>query len=579
MLFTKTVFECKLINKAVSGLVILFFLLNGCSVPQTKNETLKISIDEYKDRVKAMWLGQLVAVHMGWDFEHSPSAVRDINGYSEDRLTKIMSNGGAQVDDDWYYEMVALKGFEKYGANMTVDELGQQWLDYNMGTWGSAFYTRQALMAGFKGADAGNPRNNRMWFTVGNQNRSDLYAMFSLGMPNLTASISRELGHVNSYAEGTDGGILMGVMESTAFFEKDVKKLMKKAINVLDPSAPHRQCFEMIIEMGEAGKTWQETAKAVEERWGIEYPGTNSAVWNAGFAGVALWFGEGDFWKSVNIAYQASDFSDADCQAANVATVLGAMHGTKIFPEELVKPFNNRIKGEDLGFMKLIEPVDDNLDSLTNRTVNIALEVLLNNGAKISDRIIEIPIQTEIATLSAEAFHPNEFTKWWNPDWKMDRAGFGAPGGGVRGVRGGTFLDGEILATYPRDEIRGVKIYRTFVPSENQKLSFEVAADPGRKWILSVYLDNKRVLQKLIDGGEPLNWPDISPLGYPQPLHEYEASAEVRKWENIEIDLSNHANRECTVRLYQSILVRNGFPGNAYWKNIEFKIDDHKIKR
>jgi hypothetical protein len=579
MLFTNTVFESKLINKAVSGLVILFFLLNGCSVPQTKNETLKISIDEYKDRVKAMWLGQLVAVHMGWDFEHSPSAVRDINGYSEDRLTKIMSNGGAQVDDDWYYEMVALKGFEKYGANMTVEELGQQWLDYNMGTWGSAFYTRQALMSGFKGADAGNPRNNRMWFTVGNQNRSDLYAMFSLGMSNLTASISRELGHVNSYAEGTDGGILMGVMESTAFFEKDVKKLIKKAINVLDPSAPHRQCFEMIIEMGEAGKTWQETAKAVEERWGIEYPGTNSAVWNAGFAGVALWFGEGDFWKSVNIAYQASDFSDADCQAANVATILGAMHGTKIFPEELVKPFNNRITGENLGFMKLIEPVDENLDSLTNRTVNIALEVLLNNGAKILNGIIEIPIQTEITTLSAEAFHPNEFTKWWNPDWQMERAGFGAPGGGVRGVRGGTFLDGEILATYPRDEIRGVKIYRTFVPSENQKLSFEVAADPGRKWILSVYLDNKRMLQKLIDGGEPLNWPDISPLGYPQPLHEYEVSAEVRKWENIEIDLSNHANRECTVRLYQSILVRNGFPGNAYWKNIEFKIDDHKIKR
>jgi hypothetical protein len=76
------------------------------------------------------------------------------------------------------------------------------------------------------------------------------------------------------------------------------------------------------------------------------------------------------------------------------------------------------------------------------------------------------------------------------------------------------------------------------------------------------------VIQKRIDGGEPLNWPDISPLGYPQPLHEYEASARVRKWENIEIDLSSHANQECTVRLYQSILVRNGFPGNAYWRNI-----------
>ena len=92
----------------------------------------------------------------------------------------------------------------------------------------------------------------------------------------------------------------MGVLESMAFYEKDVKQLMKKAVAVLDPSAPHRQCFETIIAMGEAGKTWQETAKAVEERWGIEYPGTNSAVWNAGFAGVAIWFGEGDLLKSLN---------------------------------------------------------------------------------------------------------------------------------------------------------------------------------------------------------------------------------------------------------------------------------------
>lgn len=546
-------------------------LLFGCKPNQPEKKSFQISMTEYHDRIKAMWTAQLVAVHMGWDFEHKPAAVEQVSGYSGARLKTIEENGGAEVDDDWYYEMVALAGFEKYGPDMTVEELGQQWLDYNMGTWGSAYYTRQALLSGLKGADAGHPKNNRMWFTVGNQNRSDLYAMFTPGMPNVTATISRELGHVNSYAEGTDGGILMGVLESMAFFEKDIRRLMKKAITVLDPSAPHRQCFEMIIEMGENGKTWQETARAIEERWGIEYPGTNSAVWNAGFAGVALWFGDGDFWKSVNIAYQASDFSDADCQAANVATILAAMHGSRILPTELVAVFKNKIKGKNLGFMELIAPVDEDLDTLAMRTMRIGLQVLQANGAKIDGEQIEIPVQKEIKTLPAERFHPNEFTQWWNPDWKMERAGFGAPGGGVRGIRGGTFLDGEILSTYPRDEVRGVKLFTQLQVVAKQSLNFEVAADPGRIWKLSVYVGNQKVMSKLIDGGPAIEWQDVQRDGYPQPLHEYEKSKELRRWESIAVDLSEFEGKETTIRLYQDILVRNGFPGNAYWKNIEFR--------
>ncbi len=543
------------------------FLFLGCHTG-SNTETIVLTKADYLDRIKAMWTAQLVAVHMGWDFEHKPAAVKDISGYTDNRLKAIQVNGGAEVDDDWYYEMVALAGFEKYGYDMTVDELGQQWLDYNMGTWGSAFYTRQALLKGLKGSEAGHPKNNRMWFTVGNQNRSDLYAMFSPAMPNLTAKISRELGHVNSYAEGTDGGILIGVLESMAFYEKDPKQLMKQAVQVLDPSAPHRQCFEMIISMGESGKTWQETAKAVEEKWGIEYPGTNSAVWNAGFAGVAIWFGDGDFLKSVNIAYQASDFSDADCQAANVATILAAMHGSKALPAELVSVFNNRIKGKNLGFMELIAPVDENLDTLAMRTMRIGLQVLQANGAKINGENIEIPVQKSMVTLPAERFHPNEFTQWWNPDWKLDRAGFGAPGGGVRGVRGGTFLDGDILSTYPRDEIRGVKLYRTMTLGESPKLKVEVAADPGRKWKLSIFVNHKKVFAQLVDGGPALEWPDIKPEEYPQPLHEYEKSAAARKWIPVEINLTGYKNQEVTIRLYQDILVRNGFPGNAYWRNL-----------
>lgn len=547
--------------------IIIFFIIIFLFSNAAKSEVMKLSVVEYNDRVKAMWLAQMLAVHQGWDFEHSPAAVNEISEYSPKRLKTIIDNGAATIDDDWYYEMVALFGFEKYGIDMTVDQLGQQWLDYDMGTWGSAFYTRQALLKGINGEMAGFPKNNRMWFTVGNQNRSDLYAMFTPGMPNLTAKISRYLGHVNSYAEGTDGGVLIGVLESMAFYETNHKKLLEKSLKILDPASPHRICGEEIIRLAKNGASWKTCMRYVEEKWGIEYPGTNSAVWNGGFAMVALYFGEGDILKSINLAYKASDFSDADCQAANVATILAAMHGTKILPDNMIKPFNDRIKGEYLGFMKLKEPVDMSISELANRTAAIGIKMMQKNGVVIKNGILYIPINRKLTTQQAELFHPNEFVKWWNPDWELSRAGYGAPGGGVRGIRGGTFIDDSVLVTYPRDEVRGVKLERKIKLGDQPFIKLSVAADPGRKWMLMIYVEHDRVFRKIIDGGEALkcNDPDEN---YPQPLLEYEESKKIRKFEQIEVDLSPFKGKEITIRLYQSILVRNGFPGNAYWKNV-----------
>ena len=34
---------------------------------------------------------------------------------------------------------------------------------------------------------------------------------------------------------------------------------------------------------------------------------------------MSVWFGEGDFLKTVSLAYRAADFTDADCNAANAA--------------------------------------------------------------------------------------------------------------------------------------------------------------------------------------------------------------------------------------------------------------------
>jgi hypothetical protein len=80
----------------------------------------RMSRAEYEDRINAAWTAEIIGTLMGFQFEHKASSV--------ERIDKIPSRfTEAPVDDDFYYEMVAIRGFEKYGINMTVEQLGEQW--------------------------------------------------------------------------------------------------------------------------------------------------------------------------------------------------------------------------------------------------------------------------------------------------------------------------------------------------------------------------------------------------------------------------------------------------------------------
>jgi hypothetical protein len=554
-------------------LIFLFFTRCTQLAEFNEDEEVKfmISLEDYADRCEAVWNAQIVSVLKGWEFEHKVASVEWEDSidypYSLDRIEQ--AGGCAPVDDDWYYEMAGLTAFEKYGTGMTVQELGRQWAENNVGVWGSSGQARLNILRGIEAPMSGHPRYNRLWFTMGAQNRCDLYGMLNPGMPNKAAAMARELQHVNSYAEGTDGGVLVAAMVSMAFVEKDHQEIIRKCATVLDPATPHRQCLDLIITNAEQGMGPQEIADAVMDKWQIEYPATNNAVANFGIGILALWFGEGDFMKSLNLGFSLADFTDADCNSTMATVVLAAMHGMKIIPDYLVAPLNDHMSGTHIGHVELVPPVDTDISFLASRTAAMGEKILAANGAEISEEDITIPVEEEIITQDPELFHPNEFMKWFNTGWTMERAGYGAPGGGHRGIRGGTFIDEGILATYPRDEVRGLKIWRKVKLEKNPQLVLEVGADAGRTWKLEIYAGNERLLSKLIDGGQALEWEGIGPTGFPPPQDDYEACKKIRKYETIPVDLGEHAGQEVTIRLYQSTLVRNKYPGNAYWKSIE----------
>lgn len=544
---------CALILRKVYTLfvLVLIFFYNPSAFSKVPGVSLKqkdtslekkliLSIPQYKDRVHAIWTAQMAAAMMGFPFEHKTASREWISNYPSPK-------SAAPVDDDWYYEMAAIRAFEKYGVDMSIQQLGKQWLENSCGSWGSSEQARLLMANGLDPNLAGHPQYNKLWFSIGPQFSAEVYGALAPGMPNVAAKMARLYGHINGYAEGVDGGVFVAGMVSLGFSENDPKEIVRKAAKLISPESPYRKCIDLVISLANQGKSAPEIFNAVEDRWHIEYPATNNAVANGGIVAASVWFGEGDFLKTVNLAFGAADYTDADCNAANAAAVIGAMHGIKAIPENLIKGLDNRIKGEKMGGVVLTPPVDESITGLAERTVVVGVAILKKYGSKISNNVLSISVQ-EPVTQSAELFKLADLTKYWNADWELQRSGFGGAGGGMGGIRGITYLNKDVLVTYPRDEVRGLLLQRTLKITGQKKLSFEVGVDEDRAWELNVYTNNDRVVNKIIAGDE----------------------AE-RKWQTIVVNLSGYQGQTVNIRLYQRVLIPNKQAGNAYWRNIQIK--------
>lgn len=162
-----------------------------------------------------------------------------------------------------------------------------------------------------------------------------IYGLVVPGKPNLAAELAREFGHINGYSESVEDAVFIAGAVSLAFVETDPKTIVREAAKHIHTESPYLRCLDKIIAIADAGKSFEEIERGPIERMAAEYPGTNNVVANGGIIALCLWFGEGDFLKTVNLACRVSDKTDADCNAAGAAAVIGAMHGMKAIPINL----------------------------------------------------------------------------------------------------------------------------------------------------------------------------------------------------------------------------------------------------
>jgi hypothetical protein len=99
-------------------------------------------------------------------------------------------------------------------------------------------------------------------------------------------------------------------------------------------------------------------------------------------------------------------------------------------------------------------------------------------------------------------------------------------------------------------------LWSIFAPAlilgDKPKLSFDVGAAKGCAWHLTVFVQNDRVLDRLVEGDTPIG-----------------ADSNVISWQHITLDLSKFAGETVNIRLYDLVLVPHRYAGNSYWRDIE----------
>ncbi len=340
---------------------------------------MQLTFKEYKDKVRACWLGKNIGGTLGAPFECVRGAY-DLDYYTHDLSLGVLPN------DDLDLQLAWLSAAEKYGKNVNAEILGEYWISYIVPDWSEYGACKNNLRYGILPPISGWYKNHNK-DSCGCFIRSELWACLAPGHPEIAVKYAYEDAICDHADEGMYAELFCAALQSAAFVEKDMKKLVEIGKKFIPQDCDVAKAIDTAIECYESGKTWKEARKAVLQAvpgsFGMyrgyvdkepekDVPAGElgyDAPSNIGLMMVGWAYGEGDFSKSVCIAAGCGE--DADCSAGTLGATLGILYGTETIDEKWLQPIGDEIKTISLDLTKSNFPVPTKVTELTRRVVNL----------------------------------------------------------------------------------------------------------------------------------------------------------------------------------------------------------------
>jgi ADP-ribosylglycohydrolase len=311
-------------------------------IGNTAMDYIGSNFKEYQDKVYAGVLGKIIGVYMGRPFEAAPhelvmKMLGEVWYYTHEKRNVPL----IVTDDDITGTFAFLRALEDYsesGKDLTARQIGETWLNYVIegrtifwwgGTGVSTEHTAyQRLVDGYEAPRSGSVELNGRVVAeqIGAQIFIDGWALVTPGDPDTAAKLAKEAGSVSHDGEAVYGAQMIAVMESCAFVEKDISKLIEKALSYIPADSQVAGIVRDMVRLHQEEPDWKKAVAYLYKNYPYEkYGGFCPMVSNHGLIVLSLLYGDDDFQKTQMIVNTGG--WDTDCNAANVGCIMGIKNG------------------------------------------------------------------------------------------------------------------------------------------------------------------------------------------------------------------------------------------------------------
>lgn len=355
--------------------------------------TPRTEVDETRlpDRIRGAWLGRTVGNTLGKPVEGLSRGELEIylraaghwpqTGYlplldplptGVPRLHPSAATASAgrftdvPRDDDIDWTILALHLIERYGREVTTEQIAAEWLDRVpfTQTYTAERAAYRNLVHGLRPPATATYRNPyREW--IGALIRGDAFGYVSPGDPGEAARLALTDARLTHTANGIYGELWAAGLASAALATGSVTEALRQASALVPGSSRLAAALRGVQELFDRGAGHTAALDWVDAELG-HLPWVHT-VNNAALIAIGLLWGE-RFMDAVGITISGG--RDTDSNAATVGSVYGAAHGADGVPAELVGTTHVHVRSAVRDFDRV------SIDELTERTVSLARRFL-----------------------------------------------------------------------------------------------------------------------------------------------------------------------------------------------------------
>ncbi len=327
---------------------------------------MNLSFCTYREKVLGCWLGKAVGGTLGGPYEgqDGPLNLRFYKPVPKEMLP----------NDDLDLQVVWLETIRRCGLPVDRRTLADAWLRH-LQCWPDEYGVACRNLTHGIYPPASGAFDNSFTAGMGSAIRSEIWACLAPGDPELAASLAREDACVDHAGEGIHAEVFLATLESAAFVETDIQKLLDLALAAIPGESRVARAISDTRDWWAASLDWQQVRKEVLFKYGS--PNFTDVAQNLAFTVLGWLAGAPDFGAAICTAVNCG--KDTDCTGATLGALLGILD-PKGIPAKWLKPI-----GRDLVLSPCITSLTSaaTLDEFTDRVAALALDVLDYYGSSV----------------------------------------------------------------------------------------------------------------------------------------------------------------------------------------------------